>query len=78
MNLFLGCAWMSQRPAGALVRIWIAFPGQRFARPGLFSRGPSGTGDAEITVEFINAHPESAEVCRELGFKMLWKGLTGN
>lgn len=33
---------------------------------------------AEITVEFINAHPESAGVCRELGFKMLWRGLTGN
>jgi len=32
---------------------------------------------AEITVEFINAHPEFAGVCRELGFKMLWKGLTG-
>jgi AcrR family transcriptional regulator len=30
----------------------------------------------EITVEFINAHPESAE-CRELGFGMLWRGLTG-
>lgn len=32
---------------------------------------------AEITVEFINAHPEFAGVCRELGFKMLWAGLTG-
>jgi AcrR family transcriptional regulator len=32
---------------------------------------------AEITVEFINAHPESAAVCRELGFHMLWNGLTG-
>jgi AcrR family transcriptional regulator len=31
---------------------------------------------AEITVEFINAHPEFAGVCRELGFEMLWKGLT--
>jgi AcrR family transcriptional regulator len=31
----------------------------------------------EITVEFINAHPESAEECSELGFKMLWRGLTG-
>ncbi len=30
---------------------------------------------AEITVEFINAHPESAEVCSQLGFEMLWKGL---
>jgi hypothetical protein len=32
---------------------------------------------AEITVEFINAHPESAEICRELGFNMLWNGLSG-
>jgi AcrR family transcriptional regulator len=32
---------------------------------------------AEITVEFINAHPEHTEVCRELGFKMLWMGLAG-
>ena len=32
---------------------------------------------AEITVEFINAHPDSAGVCRELGFEMLWKGLSG-
>ena len=31
---------------------------------------------AEITVEFINAHPESAAICRELGFRMLWNGLT--
>ena len=31
----------------------------------------------EITVEFINAHPESAPVCREWGFRMLWKELTG-
>jgi AcrR family transcriptional regulator len=31
---------------------------------------------AEITVEFINAHPESAALCRETGFKMLWNGLT--
>jgi AcrR family transcriptional regulator len=30
----------------------------------------------EITVEFINAHPEAAEACRELGFQMLWRGLT--
>jgi hypothetical protein len=30
----------------------------------------------EITVEFINAHPESTEACRELGFQMLWRGLT--
>jgi AcrR family transcriptional regulator len=32
---------------------------------------------AEITVEFINAHPESAEICRELGFNMVWNGLSG-
>lgn len=32
---------------------------------------------AEITVEFINAHPECAAVCRELGFKMLWNGFAG-
>jgi AcrR family transcriptional regulator len=32
---------------------------------------------AEITVEFINAHPESSTLCREMGFKMLWNGLTG-
>ncbi|HEY1903130.1 MAG TPA: TetR/AcrR family transcriptional regulator [Terracidiphilus sp.] len=30
----------------------------------------------EMTVEFINAHPESAAVCREQGFQMLWNGLT--
>jgi AcrR family transcriptional regulator len=30
----------------------------------------------EITVEFVNAHPESLEICREHGFEMLWKGLT--
>jgi AcrR family transcriptional regulator len=32
---------------------------------------------AEITIEFINAHPESAQLCREMGFKILWNGLTG-
>lgn len=32
---------------------------------------------AEITVDFINAHPESAEICRELGFSMVWNSLTG-
>jgi AcrR family transcriptional regulator len=32
---------------------------------------------AEITVEFIRAHPESAEVCRESGFNMVWNGLSG-
>lgn len=30
----------------------------------------------EITVEFINANPESATACGELGFQMLWSGLT--
>jgi AcrR family transcriptional regulator len=33
--------------------------------------------EAEATIEFINAHPECAEVCREMGFRMVWKGLTG-
>ena len=33
---------------------------------------------AEITVEYLNANPESAGVCGELGFKMVWNGLTGN
>lgn len=31
----------------------------------------------EITVEFSNAHPEWASTCREMGFQMLWRGLTG-
>jgi AcrR family transcriptional regulator len=31
----------------------------------------------EMTVEFINAHPERAASCRELGFRMVWLGLTG-
>jgi hypothetical protein len=31
----------------------------------------------EVTVEFIHAHPEAAAVCREWGFKMLWKELSG-
>ena len=31
---------------------------------------------AEITVEFIGAHPESEALCRETGFTMLWNGLT--
>jgi AcrR family transcriptional regulator len=31
---------------------------------------------AEITVEFIGAHPESEALCREMGFTMLWNGLT--
>lgn len=32
----------------------------------------------EITVEYIHAHPESARLCREVGFALLWNGLTGN
>lgn len=32
---------------------------------------------AETTLEFIMAHPESEAACRELGFKALWRGLTG-
>jgi AcrR family transcriptional regulator len=32
----------------------------------------------EMTVEFINAHPECAASCREMGFRMVWLGLTGN
>jgi hypothetical protein len=32
---------------------------------------------AEMTIEYINAHPESAELCRELGFKLVWQGLAG-
>ena len=32
---------------------------------------------AEATIEFIHAHPELEAQCRELGYKMLWKGLAG-
>ena len=32
----------------------------------------------EMTVEFINAHPEAGPLCRELGFQMLWRGLAGD
>jgi AcrR family transcriptional regulator len=32
---------------------------------------------AEMSIEYIHAHPENADVCRELGFKMVWAGLTG-
>lgn len=32
---------------------------------------------AELTIEYLNAHPENAEMCRELGFKMVWAGLKG-
>lgn len=31
----------------------------------------------EITLEFINAHPELAPACRDRGFTMLWRGLAG-
>lgn len=30
----------------------------------------------EVTVEFINVNPEHAAACSELGFQMLWNGLT--
>jgi AcrR family transcriptional regulator len=29
---------------------------------------------AETTIEFIRAHPECAEVCREQGFRLVWNG----
>jgi AcrR family transcriptional regulator len=32
---------------------------------------------AETAIEYILAHPESESVCREQGFKMLWRGLSG-
>jgi AcrR family transcriptional regulator len=32
---------------------------------------------AEQSIEYINAHPESAELCREVGFEMVWAGLAG-
>jgi hypothetical protein len=32
---------------------------------------------AEATVEFILVHPEQDAACREFGFRMIWKGLTG-
>jgi len=32
---------------------------------------------AEMAIEFILANPEHAEICREMGFRVLWKGLTG-
>lgn len=31
----------------------------------------------EMTFEFMQANPEHAEISRELGFRMLWNGLTG-
>jgi hypothetical protein len=32
---------------------------------------------AEATVEFIGAHRELEEASRELGFRLVWRGLTG-
>lgn len=32
---------------------------------------------AETTIEFILAHPDQEAECRELGFTLIWKGLTG-
>lgn len=32
---------------------------------------------AEATIEFILAHPEEEAECREMGFTLIWKGLTG-
>ena len=32
---------------------------------------------AEMAIEFIQANPECAETCREVGFRMVWMGLTG-
>jgi AcrR family transcriptional regulator len=33
---------------------------------------------AEATVEFIVAHPEAEAYSRELGFNLIWRGLTGH
>lgn len=33
---------------------------------------------AEATIEYVRAHPEEADACRELGFRMLWRGLNGS
>jgi AcrR family transcriptional regulator len=33
---------------------------------------------AEATIEFIVAHPEQEEYSRELGFNLIWRGLTGS
>lgn len=32
---------------------------------------------AEATIEFILAHPDQEAECRELGFNLIWRGLTG-
>jgi AcrR family transcriptional regulator len=31
----------------------------------------------EMAIEFIQANPEHAGICREIGFRMVWKGLMG-
>ena len=31
----------------------------------------------EATVEYITAHPGEEAYCRELGFKLIWRGMTG-
>jgi AcrR family transcriptional regulator len=33
---------------------------------------------AEATVEFIGAHPELEQESREVGFRLIWRGLTGS
>lgn len=33
---------------------------------------------AEATIEYIVAHPEQEKYSRELGFNLIWRGLTGN
>jgi hypothetical protein len=30
----------------------------------------------EMTFEYIQANPEHADICRELGFELVWKSLT--
>jgi len=32
---------------------------------------------AEATVEYILAHPEQESISRDMGFKLIWRGLTG-
>jgi AcrR family transcriptional regulator len=32
---------------------------------------------AETTIEFVRAHPEQAEGCREMGFRLMWQGFSG-
>jgi len=31
----------------------------------------------EMAIEFMQANPGSAKICREIGFRMVWMGLTG-